>query len=139
MTDVERLERSQEPIHSSYKKPRDAQHDLMTQAWTAVCAAMSPSAAIYLGARASCAMFQGPALMLPSFPIDGRVNLHLPARANFPFKREPPYRGPWNVFWTECLRCELVRAKVQRLPLNHAVLAFASGGLQHVGRQFCRL
>ena len=32
MTDVERPERSPEPIHSSYKKPRDAQHDLMTQA-----------------------------------------------------------------------------------------------------------
>ena len=32
MTDVERPERSPEPIRSSYKKPRDAQHDLMTQA-----------------------------------------------------------------------------------------------------------
>ena len=32
MTDVERPDRSPEPIHSSYKKPRDAQHDLMTQA-----------------------------------------------------------------------------------------------------------
>ena len=32
MTDVERPERSPEPIHSSYKKPRDAQHDLMAQA-----------------------------------------------------------------------------------------------------------
>jgi len=32
MTDVERPERSPEPIHSTYKKPRDAQHDLMTQA-----------------------------------------------------------------------------------------------------------
>ena len=32
MTDVERPERSPEPIHSSYKKPRDAQRDLMTQA-----------------------------------------------------------------------------------------------------------
>jgi len=32
MTDVERPERSPEPIHSSYMKPRDAQHDLMTQA-----------------------------------------------------------------------------------------------------------
>ena len=32
MTDAERPERSPEPIHSSYKKPRDAQHDLMTQA-----------------------------------------------------------------------------------------------------------
>ena len=32
VTDVERPERSPEPIHSSYKKPRDAQHDLMTQA-----------------------------------------------------------------------------------------------------------
>jgi hypothetical protein len=32
MTDVERPDRSPEAIHSSYKKPRDAQHDLMTQA-----------------------------------------------------------------------------------------------------------
>jgi len=32
ITDVERPERSPEPIHSGYKKPRDAQHDLMTQA-----------------------------------------------------------------------------------------------------------
>jgi hypothetical protein len=32
MTDVERPERSPEPIRSSYMKPRDAQHDLMTQA-----------------------------------------------------------------------------------------------------------
>src|SRR4051812_30405026 len=32
LTDVERPERSPEPIHSSYEKPRDAQHDLMTQA-----------------------------------------------------------------------------------------------------------
>ena len=32
LTDVERPERSPEPIYSSYKKPRDAQHDLMTQA-----------------------------------------------------------------------------------------------------------
>jgi hypothetical protein len=32
MTDVERPDRSPEPIHSSYKKPRNAQHDLMTQA-----------------------------------------------------------------------------------------------------------
>ena len=32
MTDVERPDRSPEPIHSAYKKPRDAQHDLMTQA-----------------------------------------------------------------------------------------------------------
>jgi hypothetical protein len=32
MTDVERPDRSPELICSSYKKPRDAQHDLMTQA-----------------------------------------------------------------------------------------------------------
>ena len=32
MRDVERPDRSPEPIHSSYKKPRDAQHDLMAQA-----------------------------------------------------------------------------------------------------------
>jgi hypothetical protein len=32
MTDVERPECSPEPIRSEYKKPRDAQHDLMTQA-----------------------------------------------------------------------------------------------------------
>jgi hypothetical protein len=32
LTDVERPDRSPMPIHSSYKKPRDAQHDLMTQA-----------------------------------------------------------------------------------------------------------
>lgn len=32
MTDVERPERSPEPIRSSYKKPCDAQHDLMAQA-----------------------------------------------------------------------------------------------------------
>ena len=32
LTDVERPECSPEPIRSSYKKPRDAQHDLMTQA-----------------------------------------------------------------------------------------------------------
>ena len=32
MADVERPERSPKPIHSSYKKPRDAQHALMTQA-----------------------------------------------------------------------------------------------------------
>lgn len=32
MTDVARPECSPEPIHSSYKKPRDAQHDLMAQA-----------------------------------------------------------------------------------------------------------
>ena len=32
MMDVERPDRSPEPIHSNYKKPRDAQHDLMTQA-----------------------------------------------------------------------------------------------------------
>lgn len=32
MTDVERPDRSPEPIHTSYKRPRDAQHDLMTQA-----------------------------------------------------------------------------------------------------------
>ena len=32
LVDVERPERSPEPIYSSYKKPRDAQHDLMTQA-----------------------------------------------------------------------------------------------------------
>jgi len=32
LTDVERPDRSPDPIYSSYKKPRDAQHDLMTQA-----------------------------------------------------------------------------------------------------------
>lgn len=32
LTALERPDRSPEPIHSSYKKPRDAQHDLMTQA-----------------------------------------------------------------------------------------------------------
>lgn len=32
MTDVDRPDCSPEPIHTSYKKPRDAQHDLMTQA-----------------------------------------------------------------------------------------------------------
>jgi len=32
LTDVERPDRNPEPIYSSYKKPRDAQHDLMTQA-----------------------------------------------------------------------------------------------------------
>lgn len=32
MTDVARPECSPDPVHSSYKKPRDAQHDLMTQA-----------------------------------------------------------------------------------------------------------
>ena len=32
LTDVERPDRNPEPIFSSYKKPRDAQHDLMTQA-----------------------------------------------------------------------------------------------------------
>ena len=32
LTDVARPERSPEPIHSTYEKPRDAQHDLMTQA-----------------------------------------------------------------------------------------------------------
>lgn len=32
MTDVERPERSPEPIYSTCIKPRDAQHDLMTQA-----------------------------------------------------------------------------------------------------------
>ena len=32
MTDVERPDRSPEPIHPSYKKPHDPQHDLMTQA-----------------------------------------------------------------------------------------------------------
>lgn len=32
LVDVERPERSPDAIHSSYKKPRDAQHDLMTQA-----------------------------------------------------------------------------------------------------------
>jgi hypothetical protein len=32
LTDVEQPERSPDPIHSSYKKPRDARHDLMTQA-----------------------------------------------------------------------------------------------------------
>ena len=32
MTDVERPDCSPEPIHSSYKRPQDAQHDLMTQA-----------------------------------------------------------------------------------------------------------
>jgi len=32
LTDVERPECSPEPIRSAYKKPRDAQHDLMSQA-----------------------------------------------------------------------------------------------------------
>jgi hypothetical protein len=32
MTDVERPDRSPDPIRSSYKKNRDAQHDLLTQA-----------------------------------------------------------------------------------------------------------
>ena len=32
MTDVERPDRSPEPIRSSYNKPRDAQHDLMSKA-----------------------------------------------------------------------------------------------------------
>ena len=32
MTDVERPDRSPEPIHSVYKRPQDAQHDLMSQA-----------------------------------------------------------------------------------------------------------
>jgi len=32
MTDVERPDRNPEPIHSGYKKPRDAQLDLLTQA-----------------------------------------------------------------------------------------------------------
>jgi hypothetical protein len=32
LVDVERPDRSPEPIHTSLKKPRDAQHDLMTQA-----------------------------------------------------------------------------------------------------------
>jgi len=32
LTDVERPERSPDPIHSSCIKPRDAQHDLMSQA-----------------------------------------------------------------------------------------------------------
>lgn len=32
LTDVERPDRSPDSIYSSYKKPRDAQHDLMTQA-----------------------------------------------------------------------------------------------------------
>jgi hypothetical protein len=32
LTDVERPECSPDPIRSSYKKPRDAQHDLMAQA-----------------------------------------------------------------------------------------------------------
>ena len=32
LTDVEPPERGPDPIHSSYKKPRNAQHDLMTQA-----------------------------------------------------------------------------------------------------------
>ncbi len=32
LTDVERPERSPDPIHSSCIKPRDAQYDLMTQA-----------------------------------------------------------------------------------------------------------
>jgi hypothetical protein len=31
-TDVERPDRSPEPVHSDYKRPRDAQHDLMAQA-----------------------------------------------------------------------------------------------------------
>jgi len=32
LTDVERPDHSPEPIQSAYKRPRDAQHDLMTQA-----------------------------------------------------------------------------------------------------------
>ena len=32
LTDVERPDRNPDSIYSSYKKPRDAQHDLMTQA-----------------------------------------------------------------------------------------------------------
>src|SRR5580693_5186614 len=31
-TDVERPDRSPEPIHTDYKRPRDAKHDLMAQA-----------------------------------------------------------------------------------------------------------
>src|SRR5580693_3928003 len=32
LTDVERPDRSPEPIHTDYKRPRDAKHDLMAQA-----------------------------------------------------------------------------------------------------------
>ena len=31
-TDVERPERSPEPVHTDYKRPRDAKHDLIAQA-----------------------------------------------------------------------------------------------------------
>ncbi|HET7086029.1 MAG TPA: hypothetical protein VFI23_14725 [Rhizomicrobium sp.] len=31
-TDVERPERSPEPVHTDYKRPRDAKHDLVAQA-----------------------------------------------------------------------------------------------------------
>lgn len=52
--------------------------------------------------------------MLPSFPVDGRVNRNLPLRPHFPIKPEPPYRGPWNVTWTEGPTGGLVQVKAPR-------------------------
>jgi hypothetical protein len=55
--------------------------------------------------------------MLPSIlPMDGVPNPNLPLRPQFPIKAsyQPPYRGPWDVVWTEGPDGELVRVKAQR-------------------------
>ena len=55
--------------------------------------------------------------MLPKLlPMDGVPNPNLPLRAQFPIKDryESPYRGPWDVVWTEDERGRPIRSKVRR-------------------------
>ena len=65
--------------------------------------------------------------MLPRPLLDGDLNPNLPVRPHIPTRRERPYRGPFDILWTEDERGRWVRAKVQRQQspqLKRAVLRF---------------
>jgi hypothetical protein len=53
--------------------------------------------------------------MSPKFlQLDGVPNPNLPVRPRFPRKPEPPYRGPFDIAWTEGPTGRLVMMKSRR-------------------------